>query len=287
MMFASYKLCDIHQQLLKDIDSGNFALLDLTHHLSAGYKACYTKIAYEGMDQMRQACGGAGFNSFSGFTLIITDYAPNTTFEGDNTVMLQQAAKLIIKNAKMVKNGKKTSGIFEYLNHTADLLKEKASINSVNDITCLKQLEKALTIRAAYKVKTATDKYFNSPESENEKVNALYGIDIVSMAHAHIMLVTFKYFLQTIEGDSIKCPKNKENLLNLARVYVMHELQQDSQPLYETGYFQVGTAPLLLQGMKHVIDLIRPQLIPLVEAWQISDSVIVSSIGNEYGDIYE
>lgn len=77
----------MHQQLMKDIHQGNFGLLDICHHLSSGYKASYTKIVYEGIDTMRQSCGGAGFLNWSGLPTLQTDYAPNTTFEGDNTVM--------------------------------------------------------------------------------------------------------------------------------------------------------------------------------------------------------
>jgi len=36
---------------------------------------------------MRQACGGAGFSCWSGLPTLLVEYAPNTTFEGDNTVM--------------------------------------------------------------------------------------------------------------------------------------------------------------------------------------------------------
>lgn len=287
MMFSTYRLIDVHQQLLKDIDKGNFGLLDLTHHLSAGYKACYTKIAYEGIDSLRQACGGAGFLAFSGLPQLITDYAPNTTFEGDNTVLLQQAAKFILKNVKNIQKGFKPTGVFEYFNNIDGLLKSKASINKVEDVICLEQLERALAIRAAFKIRHTTEKVFASKLSENENVNSVFAVDLVGMSHSHIMYVTFKQFLHSIELSKFKCPKITENLLNLARVYGLYELQQDSQALYETGYFQVGTAPMLLQGMKHLMQLIRPQLIPLVEAWAIPDSVLVSSIGNSYGDIYE
>ena len=32
---------------------------------------------------------------------------------------------------------------------------------------------------------------------------------------------------------------------------------------------------------------LRPQMIPLVESWALPDSLLVSCIGNSYGDIYE
>jgi len=107
------------------------------------------------------------------------------------------------------------------------------------------------------------------------------------MAHAHIMYVTFNIFLNHIETHGYKCPKIKENLKNLARIYALTELLQDSVPLYETGFFAMGTAQHLLEAQKQVMALVRPQIIPLVEAFGVPDSYIVSAIGNSYGDIYE
>ncbi len=52
-IFSSYRLMAIHKQLLIDIKTKNFGLLEQLHHLSSGFKACYTKIAYEGIDTLR------------------------------------------------------------------------------------------------------------------------------------------------------------------------------------------------------------------------------------------
>jgi len=41
------------------------------------------------MDVARQGCGGAGFSAYSGIPVKQLDFSPNTTFEGDNTIMLQ------------------------------------------------------------------------------------------------------------------------------------------------------------------------------------------------------
>lgn len=47
---------------------------------------------------------------------------------------------------------------------------------------------------------------------------------MIKMAQAHIMYVTFKFFLEHIENHPYKCPKVKENLSILARIYALHEL---------------------------------------------------------------
>lgn len=119
---------------MQDIKTGNFGLLDLCHHLSSGYKASFTRISYDGLDTLRQNCGGAGFLAWSGLPSMQTDYAPNTTFEGDNTVMHQQSARLIIKTIKNIQRGFKPSGVFDYFNRFDELLKLKCNISAPQDL---------------------------------------------------------------------------------------------------------------------------------------------------------
>jgi len=101
------------------------------------------------------------------------------------------------------------------------------------------------------------------------------------------MYVTFKNFLDHINKNTYKCPKVKENLSLLAKIYALHELSLDSVPLYETGFFSLGTAQHILEAQKQLMIQLRPQMIPLVEAFGYPDGVLVSAIGNSYGDIYE
>lgn len=53
MSFAGQFLKDLHRELLVDLKNSEFSKLDVLHHLSAGFKAAYTKIAYEGIDTVR------------------------------------------------------------------------------------------------------------------------------------------------------------------------------------------------------------------------------------------
>lgn len=205
MNFGGQYLMNLHQQLLKDLDKNEFGKLDIMHHLSAGMKATYSRICYDGLDTVRQSCGGAGFSSFSGLPSLQVDYAPNTTFEGDNTVMLQQTAKLMFKTMKQLLKGHKALGFFSYFNEIDDLLKQKSTVKTADDLLNLDQLENALAVRTAFKVKYTFSKLGSSKASEVENVNSLYAVDIVSMAHSHMMYVTFKIFREYIDKTQFKC----------------------------------------------------------------------------------
>ena len=67
----------------------NYEMLEMLHHFSSGFKSYMTDHAIAGMDEMRQACGGAGFHLASGVALHWANSAPLATYEGVNTVMMQ------------------------------------------------------------------------------------------------------------------------------------------------------------------------------------------------------
>ena len=125
-------------------------------------------------------------------------------------------------------------------------------------------------------------------KSENEKVHSLAGVDIVGMTQSHIMYVAFQIYMKSInEAGAIKCPNLKAILDNLARLFALTELQQDSAACYEAGFLGQGSGSVLLDAQKQLMIKLRPQMIPLIESWEFPDSVLVSAIGNSYGDIYE
>ena len=67
----------------------------------------------DGLREIRQSVGGAGFTKWSGIPKIIENDAPRVTFEGDNTMMLGQASNFLFKQAKKGRQGKNVH--FAYL----------------------------------------------------------------------------------------------------------------------------------------------------------------------------
>ena len=86
--------------MMDGIKENKFDLMDATHHILSGFKAIYTDEIVRTIDQARITCGGAGFAAFSGFTENFQNWSPLPTYEGDNTVMLQQSCKYLFKLVK-------------------------------------------------------------------------------------------------------------------------------------------------------------------------------------------
>lgn len=73
----------------ENIKKGDFSLMSTLHHLTAGIKAIGTELTYRGIDEMRQACGGAGYSLASGISELWLWISPVPTFEGVNVLMIQ------------------------------------------------------------------------------------------------------------------------------------------------------------------------------------------------------
>jgi len=76
-------------QSQREVANGSFKLLDILHHFSSGMKALGTEMVYVGVDELRQACGGAGFLLSSGIADSWMEAAPFPTYEGVNVIMYQ------------------------------------------------------------------------------------------------------------------------------------------------------------------------------------------------------
>lgn len=72
-------------------------------------------------------------------------------------------------------------------------------------------------------------------------------------------------------------------------LYGLNYLNGDSRNLYETGYFirNLNWTDMILEAIKELIAQIRPVALNILESFEIPDSVLISAVGNSYGDIYE
>jgi hypothetical protein len=67
--------------------------------------------------------------------------------------MLQQAAKFMFKTIKQIHQGKKAEGPLSYFNDIESLLNLKSSVKSADDLLNLQELDNALAVRSAFKIK--------------------------------------------------------------------------------------------------------------------------------------
>jgi acyl-CoA oxidase len=98
LSFAQLRLIDeLHEVFTTDAGDVERRKLET---LAAGVKAIATWHASETIQSCREACGGAGYMRTSRFATLKADTDVFTTFEGDNTILLQLAAKNLLTEYK-------------------------------------------------------------------------------------------------------------------------------------------------------------------------------------------
>jgi acyl-CoA oxidase len=89
--FATVYLVEIYSQMKM---THNEQLVGDVHALSAGIKAYVTSYTAKSLSVCREACGGHGYAAVNRFGTLRNDHDIFQTFEGDNTVLLQQVAHI-------------------------------------------------------------------------------------------------------------------------------------------------------------------------------------------------
>ena len=143
------------------IASGNCDKLPVMHHLLAGLKAHVSEVMMTTLDKARRSCGGAGYQSNSGFTELASAGSPIPTYEGDNTVMAQQTLSYIQKKFKKIQQGKPAEGYFAYFNKVEELCARKDQAKTKEVFYDMDHLDAALSIRAAWVVRDVLKKLSN------------------------------------------------------------------------------------------------------------------------------
>lgn len=75
--------------------------------MSSVLKAQTSWFAIKAIKESRQALGGNGYSVYSKLGVLYNDNDINTTWEGDNNVLIQQTVKFVLENFQRVMRGKK------------------------------------------------------------------------------------------------------------------------------------------------------------------------------------
>lgn len=141
---------------MDDIKTSNFEKLDVMHHILSGFKAYYTAEAVKGVEVCRKSAGGAGYAAFTGLTEIAVSLSPTITYEGENTVMMLQSSRYVLKLAKKAAKGQQLPYPFEYISNSDKLLSTKGKGTTVEEFLDLNVIEQALAVRSAFQIRTVS-----------------------------------------------------------------------------------------------------------------------------------
>eukprot|EP00041_Stephanoeca_diplocostata_P028970 m.842628 g.842628 ORF g.842628 m.842628 type:complete len:164 (+) comp23470_c1_seq75:1835-2326(+) len=79
------------------VAAGSGAMIGAVHAIGTCLKAVTTTLSCDGIEELRRTCGGYGYSSFSGLESILGQALLQYTGEGENMMIIQQAARALLK----------------------------------------------------------------------------------------------------------------------------------------------------------------------------------------------
>lgn len=295
MHFAAVEVTKIYGKLMEELTMLKSAkpspkLLSLidqlkeTHATSAGLKAFCSWKALDIIEGCRQACGGQGYSSYSGLASLYQDFCVQCTWEGDNTVMTLQLGRFLVSSYrdKVQKNKQLPDGI-GYLNALPGNLKTVCPKNA--DPTNFKIIAEAMDVTCANAVTVAGEEFSRLIASgcKEDEAYEKSAIHRFNAAKLHCVNYIYRKFLAALDN----APAGLKPILGqLCLMYGLHTVTEQAGWFLQFGYYQPNHLSAIQARVLKLLDEIRPQAIPLTDAFNFSDYVINSPLGCADGDVY-
>uniref|UniRef100_A0A0K8S2R0 Acyl-coenzyme A oxidase n=1 Tax=Crotalus horridus TaxID=35024 RepID=A0A0K8S2R0_CROHD len=288
--FVGSYMRDTYHRITGNIQDGDLSELPELHALSAGLKAFSSWSASTGIEECRMACGGHGYSRCSGLPDIYVNFAPSCTYEGENTVMMLQTARFLVKSYTQVSSGQLVSGIMSYLN---DLSGQHIQPQHVAARPTTLHINNPSSFVEAYKLRASKMVEFaaNNLQAEltrwksKEDAWNRTSIDLVRASEAHCHYVVVKLFTEKL--SEIGDPDVHAVLNNLCLLYALCGIIKNSGDFLQGGILTEAQLIQVNMHIKELLALIRPNAVALVDSFDFSDSMLGSVLGRYDGNIYE
>ncbi|XP_033640551.1 peroxisomal acyl-coenzyme A oxidase 1-like isoform X1 [Asterias rubens] len=283
--FSGKQMQQMFAQSLDAVSGGNFNVLPELHATAAGLKAFTSSAATAGVELLRMACGGHGYSQASGFPLLYANEAPACTYEGENTVMLLQTARFLMKCVGALKSGNPAQGVMSYL---AVPPQAHCSASSEADFLNPKVLLDAYRHKAQRIIMQTAENLANTEKSGVAKPlawnqNHLYLIRAAN-AHCHLSVVqTFYSALESMDAP----PAVRKAMMTMFHVYAIHGISENRGDFLQDGYLTGQQLDLIDCQLIRLLVEVRPNAVALVDSFDFHDKHMASVMGRYDGNVYE
>ena len=251
--------------------------------LAAGMKAYSTWSTTAILQECREACGGKGYLSENRIDALKNDTEVYTTFEGDNTVLMQLVAKNRLSEFRKSFGKMDAMGMIQYVYENA-----KTAISEKNPITTRKtdeahlidtefhlnaflHREKTTLASAAKRLKKLIDSGLEPYDAFNVVQHQM-----IDVAQAYLERIVLEQFLEAIK--TIEDINSKGIMLKLCQLYALSQIEKNKGWYLEDGYMEAVKTKSIRKMVNQLCWDIRPEAVALVQAFAIPDSCLSAPI---------
>ncbi|GAA1489024.1 acyl-CoA dehydrogenase [Brachybacterium sacelli] len=288
---ATYAGAFAHEQLLHAFDD---VFSDRTDDpearedletLAAALKPTSTRLALDTIQECREACGGAGFIAENQLVGLHQDLDVYTTFEGDNTVLLQLVAKRLLSDYTSELKNVDRAGIGRFIAQRAEVLAKRhtpwASLaqdlsdrgNPRRASDSMRQSdfqEEMLSARARVKVEEVALSLRSAskmnPADAAAEVNK-HQVEMLDAARAHADLVRWRAFTTAIER--FEDEGTRSVLTDVRDLFGLSTIEDDLAWFLLGGMISTQRGRQIDSDLRRLLWRLRPHALDLVASFDI------------------
>jgi len=281
--FAAKWLWDKYSAVTSQLERGDLVQLPELHAMACCLKAVGTSDASISVTSCRLACGGHGYMNCSNLPNIYALITATETYEGENTVLLLQTARFLIKSYESMQMGNNMSML-----ETLSYLERYSSLKRLPWTTTLDCMASAFFQVAGSKI---DDCYFtmkrliDSGTAQEDAWNRT-SIKLTQASEAHCRAFMISVYVKTLKMNQFS-PELMEVLTQLGELICAQWI------LNRLGDFlqYSNLKPIDVHGIQRLLEdcleRIRPNAVGLVDSFDIRDEILDSALGCYDGNVYE
>jgi acyl-CoA oxidase len=246
--------------------------------LAAGVKAVATWHATDTIQTCREACGGAGYLKTNRFATLKADTDVFTTFEGDNTILLQLAAKNLLTDYKDAFGELDPLGTAQFVAGQAlGVLTERTALRKLadsllpgrdDDADLLERKAQLDLFRWRYEhlLAGAARRLKGGIDAGRDPFDVLVDCQdhVVETARAWVDLVVLEAFAAAAEGNEL--------LGRLCDLYALHHVERERGYYQEHGRLSASRSKAVIKAVNTLCAQLRPDAKTLVDAFQVPEN---------------
>ncbi|XP_042303823.1 peroxisomal acyl-coenzyme A oxidase 2-like [Sceloporus undulatus] len=283
--FACQYMTKIFERAYTETKEGKFDLLPELHALASGIKVIATEYSSSGVEVCRKACGGHGYSLLSGLPSLYTRLVASCTYEGENTVLLLQTARFLIKCFAMAKDGQPVPMSVAYLsskNFGKCQAQEKRDFQNPDVyIDAYRQRAFRMLRSAAIKLQSLIQLGTTQHEAWNR---CSVQLAQAAMAHSHYIVV--EQFVKALQWYEEELAIHRI-LKRLCDLFALHGMYLNMGDFMQDGYLSTEQTAMVTESYLELLPVIRKDAVPLVDAFDFSDASLNSALGSYDGRVYE
>ncbi|GAB3503377.1 acyl-CoA dehydrogenase family protein [Emticicia fontis] len=251
--------------------------------IAAGMKSYVTWSVRDILQECREACGGKGYLSENRIDALKNDTEIYTTFEGDNTVLMQLVAKSRLAEFRKSFEKMDSMGMLNYVyeqTKTVIMQKNPMATRKTDEAHLLDDTfhknafeyrEKVILASAAKRLKKLIDSGLDSYDAFNVAQHQM-----LDVAQAYLDRLMLEQFQQVVSTDEDEGTKNI--LTKLKQLFALSQIEKNKGWYLEEGYMEAPKTKAIRKLVNQLCWDIRTDAVPLVKSFDIPDSCLAAPI---------